>query len=46
MLRAAVRRAEKRGNSLDAAWARAQLEMRTGEIMPAKNERDGEVFTK
>ena len=35
MLKAAARRAEKRGNSLDATWARAQLEIRTGEILPA-----------
>lgn len=39
MLKAAMRRAEKRGNSLDATWARAQLEIRTGVTIdvPAKN---------
>ena len=32
MLAAAVRRAERKGNSLDATWARAQFEMRTGDV--------------
>jgi hypothetical protein len=39
MLKAAARRAEKRGNESDALWARAQLEIRTGEIMPTAADR-------
>jgi hypothetical protein len=35
MLAAAVRRAERKGNSFDATWARAQYEMRAGELYPA-----------
>lgn len=38
MLKAAMRRAEKRGNSLDATWARAQLEIRTGVTIPSSTE--------
>ena len=32
MLAAAVRRAERRGDSADASWARAQYELRTGDV--------------
>jgi hypothetical protein len=34
LLAAAARRAERKGNQADAAWARAQHEMRYGDIEP------------
>lgn len=46
MLKAAVRRAEKRGNKMDATWARAQLEIRTGEVMPVTENNSPVVFGK
>lgn len=46
MLKAAVRRAEKRGDSFGAVWARGQLEIQTGEIMPAKTDAEGGVYGK
>lgn len=46
MLKAAMRRAEKRGNSVDATWARAQLEIRTGATMPSTENHSAEVYGK
>lgn len=43
MLAATVRRAERKGNTSDATWARAQYEMRTGDIYDAEPQWSGGI---